>query len=113
MPFIFLAQSNEFLLECLFPSFVNDEAMSSELAGYFFLAIDKKDTALKYFTRAHEKYQVWGAFAKCDALFEFIQTELDSIYSGGANSVLDTEGMPVTPLLGFGGVRKTRRNTDE
>ncbi len=67
-----------FSLARLFPSFTNDEALSSELAGYFFLAIDKKDTALQYFLRAHEKYYDWGAVAKSNVLIEFVQTEFAS-----------------------------------
>ena len=72
------AQTHEFSLACRFPSFANDEALSSELAGYFFLANEEKDTALQYFLHAHEKYHDWGAVAKCNILFEFVQTALVS-----------------------------------
>jgi hypothetical protein len=81
MHFTSLTQSNEsndFYSQTPCPSFINDEALSSELAGYFFLAIDRYDTALKYFLHAHEKYHNWGAVAKCNALFEFVQTTIDS-----------------------------------
>ena len=71
-------QTHEFSFAFRFPSFTNDEALSSELAGYFFLANEKKDTALQYFLHAHEKYHDWGAVAKCNALFEFVQTALGS-----------------------------------
>jgi hypothetical protein len=37
-----------------------------------------KDIALQYFLRAHEKYHDWGAIAKCNALFDFVQTALGS-----------------------------------
>ncbi len=71
--------TNEFSLACHLPRFRNDEAMSNELAGYFYFTLDKKDTALQYFLRAHEKYHDWGAIAKCNALFEFVQTALGSM----------------------------------
>jgi len=86
----FPTQSNAFALNAC-PSFINDEALSSELGGYFFLAIGKKDTALQYFIHAHEKYHDWGALAKCNALFEFIQTAFNSTFSAvdsfGSNNV--------------------------
>ena len=53
--------------------FINFEALAYELTAYFFLATDKNDTALQYFLHAHEKYHDWGAFAKCNALFQFVQ----------------------------------------
>ncbi|KAL3800898.1 hypothetical protein ACHAW5_002049 [Stephanodiscus triporus] len=53
--------------------FINDEALSSELAGYFFLAIDKKHKATEHFLLAHKKYHDWGAVAKCNALFDFVE----------------------------------------
>ena len=72
--------TNEFALNAC-PSFINDEALSSELGGYFFLAIDKNDKSLQYFLHAHEKYHDWGAVAKCNALFELIQTAFNSTFS--------------------------------
>ena len=69
--------TDEFALNAC-PSFINDEALSSELAGYFFLTIDENDKALQYFLHAHEKYHDWGAVAKCNALFEFVQTAFNS-----------------------------------
>ena len=30
--------------------------------------------ALQYFLHAHEKNHEWGSFAKCNALFQFVQT---------------------------------------
>lgn len=59
-----------------FPRFVNDEALACELAGYFFLEISDEDTALQYFMQAHERYHEWGAVAKSNALFEFVQQVL-------------------------------------
>ena len=62
----------------MYLSFTNDEALSSELAGHFFLAMDKRDRALQYFIQAHEKYHDWGVYAKSDGLFEFVQTAIGS-----------------------------------
>ena len=56
--------------------FVNEEALACELAGYFFLEIDDKDLAIQYFLQAHEKYHEWGAVAKSNMLFEFVQRSL-------------------------------------
>lgn len=90
------AQTHEFPLACPFPSFANEEALSSELAGYFFLAIEKKDMALRYFLRAHERYHDWGAHGKCNALFEFVHAALgstcvatESVPSSNANDAID------------------------
>jgi hypothetical protein len=69
----YFLESNKCHPECLFRSFINDEALSSELAGYFFLAKDKKHKAIEHFLLAHEKYYDWGAVAKCNALFDFVQ----------------------------------------
>ena len=56
--------------------FVNEEALACELAGYFFLEIDDKDLAIQYFLQAHEAYHNWGAVAKSNLLFEFVQRSL-------------------------------------
>ena len=56
--------------------FINQEALACELAGYFFLETGEQDTAIQYFLQAHEKYQGWGAVAKCNLLFEFVQRNL-------------------------------------
>lgn len=56
--------------------FVNEEALACELAGYFFLEIDDKDLAIQYFLQAHEAYHNWGAVAKSNSLFEFVQRSL-------------------------------------
>mmetsp|Transcript_14036 Transcript_14036/g.29534 ORF Transcript_14036/g.29534 Transcript_14036/m.29534 type:complete len:830 (+) Transcript_14036:1-2490(+) len=55
--------------------FINEEALACELAGYFYLSIDDKSTAVDYFTQAHEKYHEWGAFSKTSKLYEFVQSE--------------------------------------
>lgn len=56
--------------------FVNEEALACELAGYFFLELDDKDLAIQYFLQAHEAYHKWGAVAKSNLLFEFVQRSL-------------------------------------
>ena len=56
--------------------FINQEALACELAGYFFLETGEQDTAIQYFLQAHEKYHEWGAVAKSNMLFEFVQRSL-------------------------------------
>ena len=56
--------------------FINQEALACELAGYFFLETGEQDTAIQYFLQAHEKYHEWGAVAKCNMLFEYVQRNL-------------------------------------
>ena len=56
--------------------FINQEALACELAGYFFLERGEQDTAIQYFLQAHEKYHGWGAVAKCNMLFEYVQRNL-------------------------------------
>lgn len=79
---------------------MNDEALSNELAGYFFLANENKVTALQYFQKAHEKYHDWGAYAKCSALFEFVQMALgsacvvtESVSPRNTNIAIDNENL--------------------
>jgi hypothetical protein len=60
-------------ISCPLTSFINIEALACESAGYFYLKLDKKDTAIQYFMQAHEKYHEWGAIAKSNALFGFVQ----------------------------------------
>ncbi|WP_338760275.1 AAA family ATPase [Bernardetia sp. ABR2-2B] len=54
------AQKNEFL---------QDEALANELAGKFYLTLDKKDFAQIYIQKAHYLYKMWGAIKKV-RLFE-------------------------------------------
>lgn len=53
--------------------FINEEALALELAGHFFLEMEIETTAVEYFLQAHEKYHAWGAVAKANALFGFVQ----------------------------------------
>lgn len=76
-----------------FFSFVNDEALACELAGHFYLKSDRKDVALQYFMLAHEKYHEWGAAAKSNALFKFVQQEL-----GPSSSLSDPATLDLTTL---------------
>ena len=52
-----------------------NEALACKLAGYFFLAIDKKATTLQYFLHAHEKYYDWGTAGKCNGMLHSIQKD--------------------------------------
>merc|ERR1712216_116925 len=56
--------------------FINEEALSCELAGHFFLKVGDNETAIQYFLQAHEKYHEWGAVAKSNLIFEFVQKNL-------------------------------------
>ncbi|KAL7536597.1 hypothetical protein ACHAWF_005522, partial [Thalassiosira exigua] len=53
--------------------YARQEALACELAGHFFLESANRDAALEYFVQAHEKYHEWGANAKSNILFEFVQ----------------------------------------
>lgn len=56
--------------------FVKDEALACELAGYFYLEMDEKVTALDYLVKAHERYEMWGATGKATKLHEEMMTKL-------------------------------------
>ena len=56
--------------------FVKDEALACELAGYFYLEIDEKVTALDYLVKAHERYEMWGATGKATKLHEEMMAKL-------------------------------------
>ena len=56
--------------------FINEEALACELAGHFFLKVGDNETAIQYFLQAHEKYHEWGAVAKSNLIFEFVQKNL-------------------------------------
>ena len=85
---------------------MNDEALASELGGYFFLSIDRNDKALQYFLHAHEKYQAWGAAAKRDALFQFVQAvfdptciAFDSVSSSYGHGAIEERNLPKNKRL--------------
>ena len=48
--------------------------MACELAAYFYLEVGDTEKAMQYILLAHEKYHEWGALAKCDSLFKFVQS---------------------------------------
>ncbi|MGB5967993.1 MAG: AAA family ATPase, partial [Spirulinaceae cyanobacterium] len=48
--------------------FVQNEALSNELAAKFWLGRDKKDFAKLYMKKAHQGYQIWGAKRKVEDL---------------------------------------------
>jgi predicted ATPase len=58
--------------------FVNGEALACELAGYFYLDLGEKITAKKYFVKAHEAYESWGALGKAAILNEEIEKEFNT-----------------------------------
>jgi signal transduction histidine kinase len=50
--------------------FPNDEALSHELAGKFYLSLGKEINARMHFEQAHARYEDWGALAKARQLEE-------------------------------------------
>ena len=51
---------------------MHEEALACELAGYFYVELRDTEKAMEYFLLAHEMYHEWGAFGKCDSLFNNI-----------------------------------------
>ena len=52
--------------------FINEEALACELAAYFYLECGENEKSVELFLQAHEKYHEWGAFGKCNSLFQFV-----------------------------------------
>ncbi len=71
--------------------FVNEEALTCELAGYFHLSLGDRNNAVNYFTQAHESYHQWGAFAKTSKVYEFVQSEF-----GFVQRVLTPNSLPLS-----------------
>ena len=44
------------------------------MAAYFYLELGEIQKATTHFLLAHEKYQEWGAFGKCNSLFKFVES---------------------------------------
>ena len=55
--------------------FVNDEALAHELAGHLYLNEGMTVESLQHFASAFEKYIEWGATAKVNMIFDFIQEQ--------------------------------------
>jgi len=58
----------------LLVQFVHEEALAYELAAYFYLELGEMEQSMEYFLAAHERYHEWGAFGKCNSLFEFVNS---------------------------------------
>ncbi|KAK1734468.1 putative AAA ATPase [Skeletonema marinoi] len=54
--------------------FVHEEALAYELAAYFHLELGEMEQSMEYFLAAHGRYNEWGAFGKCNSLFEFVKS---------------------------------------
>jgi hypothetical protein len=39
------------------------------------------EQSMEYFLAAHERYHEWGAFGKCNSLFEFVKSSLSQASS--------------------------------
>lgn len=59
--------------------FANDEALSCELAAYFYADIGDLGSSLEHIRLAHEKYHAWGAVAKAGMIFEYINQMFNGI----------------------------------
>ena len=53
---------------------MHEEALAYELAAYFHLELGEMEQSIEYFLAAHERYHEWGAFGKCNSLFEFVNS---------------------------------------
>ncbi len=58
--------------------FVQDEALTNELAGKFYLDVEKKDFAQIYIQKAHYLYKIWGANKKISFFEKQYRLLLDS-----------------------------------
>jgi len=85
--------------------FIHEEALAHELAGHFFLELNRKGTAVEHFMQAHEKYLQWGAVAKSNSVLEFVQRVL------GKMSILGTCTVPGLISSSNGNVDKEDKNT--
>jgi tetratricopeptide (TPR) repeat protein len=52
--------------------FVNDEALSCELAGRFYFETDNRASSLEHFNLARKRYIDWGCVAKANRLLSFL-----------------------------------------
>jgi len=72
--------------------FVHDEGLACECAAYFFMRQDNSmGISLGYFLQAHKKYVEWGAIAKANEVFAFVQENMSS------NSGVDPSSTHVLP----------------
>ena len=51
--------------------YINDEALSYELAGKFHLVTGNLTQSFEYLKQAHKRYSCWGAHGKAKQLFDF------------------------------------------
>ncbi|KAL7480275.1 hypothetical protein ACHAW6_005968 [Cyclotella cf. meneghiniana] len=52
--------------------FISDEALACELAAKFYLNTGNSTSSLDHFRLAHQKYHEWGAIAKANRLFTWV-----------------------------------------
>lgn len=62
--------------------FLNDEALACELAAKFTFDVGDVDSSVEHYVRAHEKYLTWGATAKANQLFAYINAQFASASLG-------------------------------
>ena len=56
---------------------MNEEALACECAGHFLSEIGDESNALKYFMQSHQLYHKWGASAKVQHVYEFVNRSFD------------------------------------
>jgi tetratricopeptide (TPR) repeat protein len=55
--------------------FVNDEALSCEIAARFYFETGDRASALEYFNLAYKRYSDWGCDAKANRLLSFLASD--------------------------------------
>ncbi|KAL7483730.1 hypothetical protein ACHAW6_009383 [Cyclotella cf. meneghiniana] len=70
--------------------FLNVEALSCELAGKFYLGTGNLASSLELFRLAHENYHAWGALAKANQLFAFINEAFSDVFTDNSHKLSST-----------------------
>lgn len=70
--------------------FLNVEALSCELAGKFYLGTGNLASSLELFRLAHENYHAWGALAKANQLFAFINEAFSDVFNDNSHNLSST-----------------------
>ena len=68
--------------------FINEEAISNELAGLFFLEEGQREKSLSFFERSAACYRTWGGFTVARRVESFIEKEFGIHISQGIPSEL-------------------------
>jgi tetratricopeptide (TPR) repeat protein len=66
--------------------FKNDEAFSYESVARFYLDTGDAQSAIAHFKLAHRSYSEWGASAKADKLFLFMENRFGHVWKNDAGN---------------------------